>query len=127
MCLAQEVSMELDVSMEYSNIVRQVNIHSSIINNLQRVCSFSDHYYHHNSNNTNINGNNSNNNIDRNNNYYFINGISNDTNNSVNDNSSSGSSKNFRGKKIFFLEVGNAANTLGQAKYYCPEQWILWN
>ncbi|KAL4002687.1 Collagen triple helix repeat (20 copies) family protein [Acanthocheilonema viteae] len=36
MYLAQEVMMELDTSMEYSNIVRQVNMQNAIINNLQR-------------------------------------------------------------------------------------------
>ncbi|CAG9532361.1 unnamed protein product [Cercopithifilaria johnstoni] len=34
--LAQEVTMELDTSMEYNNIVRQVNMQNDIINNLQR-------------------------------------------------------------------------------------------
>lgn len=35
--LAKEVIMEMDTSMEYGNIVRQVNMQSAIINNLQRV------------------------------------------------------------------------------------------
>ncbi|VDK72031.1 unnamed protein product [Litomosoides sigmodontis] len=43
-CLAQEVTMELDMPMEYSDIMKQVNMQSAIINNLQRVRSFSDHY-----------------------------------------------------------------------------------
>lgn len=39
--LAKEVIMEMDTSMEYGNIVRQVNMQSAIINNLQRVWSLS--------------------------------------------------------------------------------------
>ncbi|VDO50260.1 unnamed protein product [Brugia timori] len=34
--LVKEVVMELDTSMEYNNIVKQVNMQSTIINNLQR-------------------------------------------------------------------------------------------
>uniref|UniRef100_A0AAF5RXN1 Uncharacterized protein n=1 Tax=Wuchereria bancrofti TaxID=6293 RepID=A0AAF5RXN1_WUCBA len=34
--LVKEVVMELDTSMEYNNIIKQVNMQSAIINNLQR-------------------------------------------------------------------------------------------
>lgn len=43
--LAGEVMTEIDTSMEYSNIVKQVNMQEAIINNLQRVCQLSNDKY----------------------------------------------------------------------------------